>query len=189
MPDDKNKTRPSSVDAALPGDGQIPESVIGATATAADELEQLRGELSEAQNRILRAQAELDNTRKRMRREMEEERRYAEISLLGDLLPVLDNIQRAIDAADKNADVASLLAGFKMVHQQLLSVLERHHCKPIKAEGEQFDPALHQAILQQPSAEHPENTVVAVGQTGYTLHERVVRPAQVVVSTKKDQPD
>jgi molecular chaperone GrpE len=151
-----------------------------------DELEQLRRQAAEAQDRLLRSQAEIDNTRKRMRREMDEERRYAELRLMEDLLPVIDNINRAIEAAEKNADAGSLLTGIKMVSHQLNEVLERHHLKPIKASGEPFDPAFHQAILHQPSDEHPENTVVRVGLPGYTLHDRVVRPAQVVVSKKSN---
>ena len=155
----------------------------GAVATKlADELEQLRRQVAEAQDRFLRSQAELENTRKRLLREMEDERRYAELSLLADLLPVIDNIHRAVEAAEKNADAASLLSGFKMVGQQLNRVLEKHHLKLIDAEGQPFDPAVHEAILQQPSDEHPHNTVIGIGQTGYKLHDRVVRPAQVIVS-------
>jgi molecular chaperone GrpE len=159
----------------------------GAVATQpADELEQLRRQAADAQDRYLRGQAELENMRKRLRREMEDERRYAELTLLADLLPVIDNINRAIEAAEKNADATSLLSGFKMVGQQLKQVLEKHHIKPIDAEGEPFDPAVHEAILQQVSDEHPPGTVIGVGQTGYKLHDRVVRPAQVVVSKKVD---
>ncbi len=97
---------------------------------------------------------------------------------------MIDNVRRAVEAAEKQADAASLIAGFKMVLQQLSNVLERHHCVPIDAAGQPFDPAFHEAILQQPSDEHPDNTVVAVGQTGYKLHDRVVRPSQVVVSKR-----
>jgi molecular chaperone GrpE len=157
----------------------------GAVATQpADELDQLRRQAADAQDRYLRSQAELENTRKRLRREMEDERRYAELTLLADLLPVIDNINRAVEAAEKNADAASLLSGFKMVGQQLNRVLEKHHVKQIEAEGQPFDPAVHEAILQRPSEDHPQGTVIGVGQTGYKLHDRVVRPAQVVVSTK-----
>jgi molecular chaperone GrpE len=171
-------------DAATRTDDSSPPIDGAIDAPVADETEQLRREATEAQNRYLRSQAELENTRKRLRREMDEERRYAELPLLADLLPVMDNVTRAIEAAEKNADAATLLAGFKMLAQQLTGVLERHHCKPIKAAGEPFDPNVHQAIMQQPSDEHPENTVINVGQTGYLLHDRVVRPAQVVVSKR-----
>ena len=151
----------------------------------ADELAELRRQAADAQDRYLRSQAELENTRRRLRREMDEERRYAELPLLADLLPVIDNVNRAIEAAEKSADAASLLSGFKMLSQQLNGVLTKHHCQVIAAEGQPFDPAVHEAIMQQPSDQHPENTVVAVGQTGYTVHDRVLRPAQVVVSANK----
>ena len=170
---------------APPNEGQAAEQFDGAVQPSS-EFDQLRSQAAEAQDRYLRSQAELENTRRRLRREMDEERRYAELSLLSDLLPVIDNIDRAVTAAEKNADATSLLAGFKMVSQQLNNVLEKHHCKRIDAEGQPFDPAVHEAIMQQPSNEHPDNTVVAVGQTGYTLHDRVVRPAQVVVSKKTE---
>jgi molecular chaperone GrpE len=143
----------------------------------------LREALASARDRALRAQAELDNYRKRMRKEMDDERRYAQLPLLGDLLPVLDNVGRAIQAAEKSPDASGLLAGFKMVAQQLESVLSRHHCTRIDALHKPFDPHLHAAILQQPSSEYPPNTVVQVAQEGYQLHDRVLRPAQVIVST------
>ena len=149
-------------------------------ATAAD------AQVRELQDRLLRTQAELDNFRKRSRRELEDERRYANMPLLRDLLPVVDNIGRAIDAATKNSDASSLLEGFRMVSQQLNSILERHHTRPIKALNESFDPHLHEAILQQPSEEVPPGTVLMVTQEGYQLHDRVVRPAQVIVSKQPD---
>jgi molecular chaperone GrpE len=160
------------------------DALAGAELSPEAELDQLRGEIQEANNRLLRAQAELDNYRKRARREIEEERRYAELPLLRDLLPVVDNISRAVEAAEKNHDPAGLLEGFRMVGKLLEGVLERHDCRQMDALGQPFDPNLHQAIAQQPSADQPENTVIAVGQHGYRLHDRVVRPAQVVVSTR-----
>lgn len=140
-------------------------------------------ELTAAKDRALRAQAELENYRRRMRKEMEDERRYAQLPLLSDLLPVLDNVQRAIQAAEKSTEGAGLMAGFKMVAQQLEGVLARHHCQRIDALHKAFDPHLHAAILQQPTNEFPPNTIVQVAQEGYQLHDRVLRPAQVIVST------
>ncbi|MGH7137055.1 MAG: nucleotide exchange factor GrpE, partial [Pirellulales bacterium] len=107
-----------------------------------------------------------------------------QLPLLGDLLPVLDNVQRAIQAAEKSPDAGGLLAGFKMVAQQLDSVLSRHQCLRIDALHKPFDPHLHAAIMQQPTNEYPPNTVVQVAQEGYQLHDRVLRPAQVIVSTE-----
>ena len=153
--------------------------------TADQEMDLVRGELGEARDKMLRAQAELDNYRKRARRELDDERKYAEINLLRDLLPVHDNIVRAIEAAHKKADATALLEGLKMVRKQLDSVLEKHHCEPITGEGMPFDPAMHNAMMQQPSPEHPENTVLNIVQSGYHLHDRVLRPAQVIVSKKE----
>ena len=149
------------------------------------EMDLARADLAEARDKMLRAQAELDNYRKRARRELDDERRYAEIYLLRDLLPVLDNIHRAIEAAGKKADATALLEGFKMVRQQLETLLEQHQCKPIEAVGHPFDPAQHNAVMQQLKPDKPENTVLDVVQTGYHLHDRVVRPAQVIVSKKE----
>lgn len=152
-------------------------------------VEQLQAEIGEARDLLLRAQADLENYRKRARRELEDERRYANLPLLRDLLPVVDNIGRAIAAAekaDKNPESAKLLEGFKMVAKQLDDTLGRHHCLRIPALGEPFDPNLHQAILQQPCGDRPPGTIVEVTQQGYQLHDRVVRPAQVIVSKAVD---
>jgi molecular chaperone GrpE len=160
-----------------------------ATATQETELgadgdmDRLRQDLDDAKSRVLRAQADLENFRKRARREQEEERRYANWPLLSDLLPVIDNVGRAIQAAEKAADAGTLLEGVKLVAQQLVGVLTRYHCTRIVALGAAFDPHLHQAILQQPSAELPLGTVLVVAQEGYQLHDRVLRPAQVIVSS------
>ena len=113
--------------------------------------------------------------------------RYANIGLMRDLLPVLDNIQRAIEAAEKSTDGSGLLDGVKLVAQQLHGVLEQHHCVKIEALHVPFDPHLHHAILQQPSDEYPANTVIMVTQDGYQLHDRVVRPSQVIVSTNSTE--
>jgi molecular chaperone GrpE len=141
-----------------------------------------REELEQAKDRALRLQAELDNYRKRASRELEDRLKYADMGILRDLLPVLDNIQRAVESAEKSPDVGSLLEGFKMVGGQLQSALECHQCKKIDALHQPFDPNLHHAIQQQPSEEFPANTVVLVAQEGYQLHDRVVRPSQVIVS-------
>jgi molecular chaperone GrpE len=147
------------------------------------QLAELRGELEEVKDRSLRAQAELENYRKRVARQMEDERRYASVSLLTDLLPVWDNTVRAIEAAEKTSDVAKLLEGVKMVAAQMERVLESHHCKRIEALHQPFDPHRHQAISQQPSAEFPPNTVLLVAQEGFVFYDRVIRPSQVIVSS------
>jgi molecular chaperone GrpE len=156
---------------------------FGPMDTAESELEKLRTDLNDASDRLLRSQAELENYRKRARRELDDSLRYATMPLLRDLLPVIDNIGRAIGAAEKAGEKNSLLDGIKMVAQSFESVLARHECKRIDALGQPFDPTFHEAISQQPSADHPPQTVIFVAQDGFTLHDRVVRPAQVIVSS------
>lgn len=151
-----------------------------------DEVATLKEQLKQAEDRFLRSEAELENFRRRSRRELEEERRFANQPLLTDLFPVIDNIDRAIVAAEQGSDASGLLEGFKMVAQQLSDTLEKHHCTPIDAIGKPFDPALHEAILQQPS-EDPRGTVIFVALQGYQLHDRVIRPTQVIVSTGSAQ--
>ncbi len=147
------------------------------------EAGRLRQDLEETRGRLLRAQADLENLRKRSRRELDEERRYANLPLLTELLPVMDNVGRAIQAAEKNTEASALLEGVRLVAQQLEGVLARYHCTRIAALEAPFDPHLHQAIMQQNSADHPPGTVLFVAQDGYQLHDRVLRPAQVIVSS------
>jgi molecular chaperone GrpE len=146
-------------------------------------IQKLEADLHEAGERLLRSQAELENYRKRARRELEEERRYALMPLVRDLLPIVDNLERAIAAAQQTNDAAGLLEGVKMVDSQFTATLAQHHCVKIETVGTTFDPHLHQAIAQEPSAEHAAGTITRSAQVGYTLHDRVARPAQVFVST------
>ena len=165
-----------------------PAGSEGSRQPPAGRLERLRAELEEAKDGALRALAELDNYRKRAARQIEEERRYAAVPLFRDLLPVLDNLKRTLKAGEKSHDAASLLDGVKLVLRQFYTALERHHCVPIEALHKPFDPNVHQAILQQPSREFPANTVLCETQAGFQLHDRVVRPSQVIVSTAAADP-
>ncbi|SVE40253.1 uncharacterized protein METZ01_LOCUS493107, partial [marine metagenome] len=132
------------------------------------------------------AQADLENYRKRMEREQQQERKYASMRLLRDLLPVLDNMQRAIEAAEQTEESDSLLEGFKLVAQQLQTMLAQHNCEPIVAVGEPFDPNLHEAGLQVESDDYPPGTVMSEMERGYTLRDRVVRAARVIVSKERE---
>ncbi len=138
---------------------------------------------SATDERLLRLQADMQNLRNRTAREIADERRYAPLPIIRGLLPVLDNIDRAIEAAEKAGEAENLLSGFRLVRQQLMTTLTQHHCEPISPVGEEFDPHFHEAILQQPSPEVPAGNVIMVTQTGYKLHDRVIRPAQVIVSS------
>jgi molecular chaperone GrpE len=151
-------------------------------------LDQLRADLEGAKDRVLRSQAELENYRKRAAREIEDNRRFSDLLLIRDLLPVLDNLERTITAADKAPDAAGLLDGVKLIARQFEDVLGRFHCVRIPALHQPFDPHLHHAILQQPSDEFPPGTVVMVTQPGFQLYDRVVRPSQVIVSAAKETP-
>src|SRR5918999_107917 len=119
-----------------------------AFAEALSDTDQLAAELAAANDRAMRLQAEMQNLRNRTSREVADERRYAALPVLRDLLPVVDNIDRAIEAAEKAGEVENLLEGFRLVRQQLMTVLSSHHCEPIPADGQPFDPNFHQAILQ-----------------------------------------
>ena len=158
------------------------DSHLGATIPPASGSD-MTAELAAANDRALRLQAEMQNLRNRTSREIADERKYAALPAMRDLLPVVDNIDRAIEAAAKAGEAGNLLEGFRLVRQQLAAVLSSNHCVLIEAQGQPFDPNFHQAILHQPSADLPANTVTLVTQTGYMLHDRVVRPAQVIVSS------
>jgi molecular chaperone GrpE len=136
---------------------------------------------------VLRVQAELENYRKRVRREMEDERRFAIVPLVKDLLHVVDNLERAIEAANASPDNQGLLDGVKMVASELEGVLAQHHCQRIADVGQAFDPNQHQAIAQEPSEQFPPGAVTRAAQAGYKLYDRVIRPAQVFVSTGAPQ--
>ena len=164
-----------------PDDGATgtPAAVPPADTMTADQ------EAAELRDRLLRTQAELENFRKRSRREYEDAQRYREIDLLRDILPVLDNVMRAIEASEKSADVETLRSGFRMTAHQVEKLLDSHGCKPIETDGTAFDPTIHDAILQQPVAGVAPGTIVGTAVRGYKLHDRVVRPAQVIVAKQE----
>ncbi|AJY76295.1 nucleotide exchange factor GrpE [Paenibacillus beijingensis] len=136
----------------------------------------------ENQQRYLRAQADFDNFRRRTAKEKEELAQYASMKLLGQLLPVVDNFERAIAATAGNGDYESLSKGVEMIFRQLEGVLEQEGLKAMKAVGEPFNPEFHQAIMQVESDEHEEGIVVEEVQKGYVLKDKVLRPAMVKVS-------
>lgn len=166
-------------------DCQTGEQPIQATESSQgkSETSQLQEDLQDANDRALRAQADLENYRKRIQREMDEGRKYANVALIRDLLPVIDNLERAITSAEKTEENAGLLTGVEMVVSHFFSALQKHHCEKIESIGTLFDPNLHEAISQQFSDQYPENTVLHEALSGYTIIDRVVRPSQVVVST------
>ena len=158
-----------------------------------DELTRLRRALDEAKqlldektDRYLRAVADLDNQRKRAQREREDYIRFANESLLRDLLPVLDNFDRALGAARAGSEAQSLLAGVELIQRELLKVLEKFGVTPYSAVGQPFDPERHEAVQRVIKPDAPDMTVVEEIQRGYVLNGRVLRPAMVVVAVPPD---
>jgi molecular chaperone GrpE len=155
----------------------------GETMSASEQIALLKQERDELRDQALRARAEFANYQKRAKQQADADRVYAVGSLAKDLLEPLDNLDRAIEAL--RADGAlGITAGLDMVQKQLHEIMARHGVEPIPAQGYPFDPNLHEAILQQPSLEHPEGTVVAEMSRGYTIRDRVLRPSKVAVSVK-----
>jgi molecular chaperone GrpE len=150
---------------------------------AEKKIADLEAQLQDASERALRSHAELENFRKRAQRELADERRYAVVPFVRELLPVVDNLQRAIDAAEKTEGGSALLSGVQLVLTQLEAILKAYQCVRIETVGTSFDPNVHEAIGQEPSAEHPAGTVTRAFQAGYKLEGRTIRPAQVFVST------
>lgn len=136
----------------------------------------------ENQNRYLRAQADFDNFRRRTLKEKEELAQYATSKLVGELLPVLDNFQRALQTSGEAAQSDSFAKGVDMIYRQLFQVLEAEGLKAMEPIGQPFDPEHHQAIMQVETDEYEEGIVVEVMQPGYWLKDKVIRPAMVKVS-------
>jgi molecular chaperone GrpE len=140
-------------------------------------------ERDEFKDLLLRTRADFENYQKRAARDLAQERRYAVGPLAADLLPALDNLERATEAAKQAGDTGPLVQGVVMVQAQVHDILRRHGISRLEAQGQPFDAHLHQAVMQMPSAEVPPGTVVQVLEQGYGIHERVLRPARVIVST------
>jgi len=140
-------------------------------------------EAKENYDRFLRSAAELENYKKRSARQMEEFRKFANESLLPELLPVIDNLERAMEAAAADEDSnAGLLEGVRMTMDEIKRILDKFGVKPIDALERSFDPAYHQAVMQEEAEHFPAQTVIRELQKGYLLHDRLLRPAMVVVS-------
>jgi molecular chaperone GrpE len=188
-----HKQRPDNFDSAdfnneTEGDVQEPLSELDQASepeTRDEEMDRLRVTAAEADKRVLMAQAEAENFRKRMRRDFEDQLKFAAVPLVIDILQVRDNLLRALEAAGTGSDSAGLSEGVAMVVKQLDDTLAKYEVREIPAAGELFDPNFHEAISQMPSEDVESGLVAIVAQTGFQMHDRVIRPAQVVVSTGK----
>ena len=172
--EDVNET----IDAAMEADAAATEPV-----EELSEVDQLKAQVADAEKRVLMAHADLENYRKRTRRDMQDQMKYASLPLMNGLLESVDNLQRAIESYEQEPNADGLAQGVAMVSAQISKVLEDHGCKKIDAVGQPFDPNLHQALQMQASDEHPANTVMQDLRPGFQLHDRLIRPTQVFVST------
>lgn len=190
-------TRESKHASGESGDTQVAEQLEGGTSEKEKECpgeeesleERLKAEEAKARenyDRVLRVTAEFENYKKRMDREMNDFRKFANESLIKDILPIVDNLERALEIPYGNNENAfnSMREGVQMTLKGLLSSLERFDVVPIESLNEPFDPHFHQAVMQEESEGHAENTVSKELQKGYIMNERLLRPAMVVVSKK-----
>jgi molecular chaperone GrpE len=166
-----------------PDDWLDPSDGPRASGSPADQIARLTKERNEYRDEALRARADFANYQKRARQQADTDRVYAVGSLAKDLLDPLDNLARAIDHL-RASGVEGITSGLDMVQKQLNEVLAKHGIEPISALGQPFDPNHHEALLQQPSGEHPEGTVVGELSKGYRIRDRVLRPTKVAVSSR-----
>ncbi len=168
---------------------QAPETAADSQDTLRAEVEAKAREAAEAHDRYLRALADFDNFRRRVTREREEGRRQAQEELLREILPVLDNFDRALAVAPAPGADGGFRAGVELIHRDFLKALERIGVRPFGAVGEPFDPQRHEAVGRVERADVADQTVVDEMQRGYLFHERVLRPARVVVAVEPLPPE
>ncbi|MED4312277.1 nucleotide exchange factor GrpE [Heyndrickxia coagulans] len=149
---------------------------------AKEEIEKLRNELEQAENRYLRLRADFDNYRRRVNLDREAAEKYRAQDLIVNLLPALDNFERALSMAERNEHTAQLLDGMEMVYRSILEALKKEGAEPIEAIGKEFDPHYHQAIMQGREEGTASNVVIEEFQKGYMLKDRVIRPSMVKVN-------
>nr|WP_284705854.1 nucleotide exchange factor GrpE [Lysinibacillus sp. OL1_EC] len=145
-------------------------------------LAELQAKLADEENRHLRLRADFDNMRRRNQLDREAAEKYRAQSLLSDLLPVLDNFERALQVETTSEETASIIKGIEMVYRSLIEATEKEGLQVIKAEGEQFDPTIHQAVMQEQDSEKETGIVLRELQKGYILKDRVLRPTMVSVN-------
>jgi molecular chaperone GrpE len=138
-------------------------------------------------SRAVELQREIDYLKERYRRDLEEQRKYGYERFALDILEILDNFERALEMGKLSSEASSIIQGVEMIYRELKRILEKHHIQEIEVEGKEFDPYMAEAVETQPSSEVPPNTVVRVIRKGYKLHEKVIRPARVVVSVSEEE--
>jgi len=169
-----------------PDDSGATESVDSeadsSSAVSSEEFEKLKAEAQENHDRYLRSAAEFENFKKRMDRERSDSIRFANEELIKQLLPIVDNLERALAHAEEVGADEAMIEGVNMVHKQFIDALEKFGITRVEAMEKPFDPNYHEAMMQVETNEHPPNTVVMEMAKGYMLHDRLIRPAIVGVS-------
>lgn len=189
MSDETTPQEGARVEEPIADGSDLPAQIIEEELTRLRQaLEEKTREAEAAHDRYLRALAELDNARKRAQREREEYIRFANESLLRALLPVLDNFDRAIQAARARTEAEAFVAGVELIQRELLRVLEKFGVTPFSSVGEPFNPERHEAVARVATTDYPEMTVVEETLRGYLLNGRVLRPAMVTVAVRPDDP-
>jgi len=178
---DKQNTEEIDVEVVDAEDVSVEEATDAADETTA-KIAELQAKLDETENKMLRTQADFDNFRRRTRLDQEAAQKYRAQSIVSDILPALDNFERALQIEANNEQTKSLLQGMNMVYNQLVQALQNEGVETIKSVGEPFDPHLHQAVMQVEDENLEPNTVVEELQKGYKLKDRVIRPAMVKVN-------
>lgn len=167
------------------------DDVLDGDEEALSPLEALEKERDGFKDQLYRAAAEMENTKRRAQRDVEQANKYGALGFMRDLTTPLDNMQRALDTAPQDRDgldetYKNILIGLEMTVQEVTKIMEKHGVKIISPEGEKFDYNLHQAMFEVPTADAEPGTVVAVAQSGYVLHDRLIRPAMVGVAKAPD---
>lgn len=179
---------PANEAVAAPAEASQPTAAapVAMDGASGERIAELEAERDDYKNRMMRVAADLENFRKRTLREKEDLRRFGIDKVVLELLPVIDNLERALDHAEKASEPSSIVDGVRMVHRQFISALEKHGVKAFESKGTPFDPQRHEAIQQIETQEHETGTVLEEYQKGYFLHERLIRPALVVVARRSE---
>lgn len=195
MTDETNKhgaeaSKPAE-DIVTPAEADVQDMFEDADEAAqaeSEELEAAKAEAADFRDRYMRLAADMDNLRRRTEREVKDAKSYSVAGFARDMLAVSDNLRRALDAipadvrAGADAGLSTLIEGVELTERSMLSALERHGVRKLEPEGQKFDPNFHQAMFEIPNTDVPHNTVVQVVQAGFTIGERVLRPAMVGVA-------